>query len=320
MFDWRNRMMNGEFQTEESERKRPKGVAHDMSEEIALAAFLFLVVEPVLIGRGIVIAAVAALFAYVAITLHQSLRMRLVSSGLQQNKVFSVGVVLLIYGSALLLFMAVNPELLHLLDLFWYPFFWGIDGAVGTLTAFGMVLKFPAWVMTVRFLLVPALPVILSPYMPLLYRQFVEIVFPMYANSRFNNLSPASIWNPFFKVSEKEAEAEPIIIQKGRPVVLEWLTERDGRKVMHRESLDILTNEQWRYLAQAVKDGAAFTEEELAGKDKPISGPDFREVKKAFIQSGRLEMIGRDKRQGYRLTEQGLADLEKWLSPIGDFD
>lgn len=313
---------NGERQTQESEQYRPRAMADAMALEIAIALSVFFVIEPALIGRGLGVAMLAAVVAWAWWISSAWVQVRLVKMGYGKNKQLKIFVTVFLMAWFAIVFAALNIEWLKILNRYWWPVWWSLEDEKATLQLFGNMIQFEPWLMSLRLVIILCLPVLALPYCPLMYRQFMEIIFPMYANSKFNNISPASIWNPFFNVTEGEPEKPEAPPRRGAVVVNEWQEARDGGGVkIRREEISHLTDDQWRYLAHAILDlGLPFTEEALAGKDKPLSGPEFRKLKELWITSKRLEKVGRNSKQGYKITQQGLLDLQKWSPTDNDED
>lgn len=79
----------------------------------------------------------------------------------------------------------------------------------------------------------------------------------------------------------------------------------------------VITKEKLIIVARGLLVGLPFTERRWTGEGKPLSVNEFRALRSMWLKHGLIELVSdKDHRQGFYLTDQGWAVLEKIAGPI----
>ena len=77
----------------------------------------------------------------------------------------------------------------------------------------------------------------------------------------------------------------------------------------------VISKEQMTVLARGLLNGIPFSERNWAGSGKPLSSTEFRTLRSGWLKHGLLEVASdKDNRQGFYLTDQGWAVMEKFAN------
>ena len=93
------------------------------------------------------------------------------------------------------------------------------------------------------------------------------------------------------------------------------------RHYRSRTMVSEISKEKLTIVARGLLNGIPFTERRWTGDGKPLSVNEFRALRSTWIKHGFIEVVSdKDHRQGFDLTEQGWAVLEKIAGPMTELE